>query len=215
MMVRGDGVIAVEKDILMNKTVLALAAALVFAGGAANPAFAKHGNGNGHGDNGHKEKAMHGYYGERGNGHVYRGYAGEPYTGHKYKANGVRSPSHWDRSVVHDSNHNGISNHDENFGDRWTWNTSRYRYSQRHVYTAINPFDAPAYIAPIGYRYNRYSVGSMLPRGYYGDPYYIDYQPYSLPPPPYGYRWTRVGNDVYLVQTSNGVIADIVYSLFH
>jgi Ni/Co efflux regulator RcnB len=30
-----------------------------------------------------------------------------------------------------------------------------------------------------------------------------------------GYRWNRVGNDVYLVETNNGLIAEVVYSLFH
>ena len=179
----------------MNKTVLALATALVLAGGTANPAFAKHGNGHG---NGHDDRAMH--------QNDYR-------HGKKHKANGVRSPNHWDRSVVHDSDRDGIPNSVDNRDNRW--DRARFRYSTRHVYTALNPYTAPAYVAPAGYRYSRYNVGAMLPSGYYGDPYYIDYQPYSLPPPPVGYRWTRVGNDVYLVQTRNGMIADIVYSLFH
>jgi Ni/Co efflux regulator RcnB len=195
-------VVAAQEEIPMNKTVLALATALVLAGGSANPAFAKHGNGHGNG-NGHA------------NGHRDHGYAGQPYYGHKYKKNGVRSDTHWDRSMVHDNDHDGIVNHYDNVDNRFTWNTSRYRYSTRHVYTTVTPFTGPAYVAPIGYRYSRYNVGAVLPRTYYGDPYYIDYTPYDLPPPPYGYRWTRVGNDVYLVQTRNGMIADVVYSLFH
>ena len=50
--------------------------------------------------------------------------------------------------------------------------------------------------------------------GYYGDVYYVDYQPYGLAPPPQGYRWNRVGNDVYLVSVRDGLIAQAVYSLF-
>jgi Ni/Co efflux regulator RcnB len=174
----------------MNKTVLAMATALLLAGGAANTASAKN-----HGNKGHD--------GEGKSHHVAKA----------HKNNGVRSDTHWDRSVVHDSDHDGIANHYDNVDNRW--DKSRFRYSGAHVYTAINPFTAPRYVEPIGYRYNRYSVGAVLPRAYYGDPYYVDYQTYYLPPPPAGYRWTRVGNDVYLVETTNGLIAQIVYSLFH
>ena len=175
----------------MNKTVLALATALVIAGGAANTASAKnHGNGNGD----HRD-------------------AKRDHVAKVHNERGVRSPEHWDRSVVHDSDHDGIANHDDNVDNRWDRN--RFRYDRSHVYWAMTPYSGPRYMAPVGYRYTRYTVGTMLPRTYYGDPYYIDYQPYSLPPPPYGYRWTRVGNDVYLVQTRDGLIAEVVYSLFH
>ena len=33
-------------------------------------------------------------------------------------------------------------------------------------------------------------------------------------PPPQGYRWNRVGNDVYMVSIRDGLIAQAVYSLF-
>ena len=46
-----------------------------------------------------------------------------------------------------------------------------------------------------------YSYGTRLPTGYWGSSYYVDYQPYGLAPPPQGYRWNRVGNDVYLTVT--------------
>ena len=29
-----------------------------------------------------------------------------------------------------------------------------------------------------------------------------------------GYRWNRVGNDVYMVSTRDGMVAEAVYSLF-
>jgi len=175
----------------MNKTVLALATALLLAGGAATTASAKSHNNNGHHNNG-----------------------GQGNSGHRdHKDNGVRSSDHWDRSVVHDSDHDGIANHYDNHDNRW--DKSRFRYSQRHVYWAINPYSGPRYVAPSGYRYNRWVAGRSLPRGYYGDTYYVDYRPYNLPPPPYGYRWNRVGNDVYLVQTTDGLISEVVYNLFH
>ena len=176
----------------MNKTVLALATALLLAGGTATTASAKS-----HGNNGHHEGNSQGQSGHK----------------HMHKKNGVRSDTHWDRSVVHDSDHDGIANHYDNVDNRW--NKTRFRYDRSHVYWAVTPFSGPRYVAPVGYRYSRYSVGAMLPRTYYGDPYYVDYQTYYLPPPPAGYRWNRVGNDVYLVETNNGLIAEVVYSLFH
>jgi len=82
-------------------------------------------------------------------------------------------------------------------------------------YNATRVYSAPRYYAPAGYTYgNRFTVGSRLPSNYYGSRYYIDYRPYGLAAPPYGYRWNRVGNDAYLVSTTNGLIGEIVYSLF-
>ena len=36
---------------------------------------------------------------------------------------------------------------------------------------------------------------------------------YRLRTPPPGYRWVRVGNDVYLAQTETGLIAEVIRSL--
>ncbi|HKB54533.1 MAG TPA: DUF1236 domain-containing protein [Ramlibacter sp.] len=36
----------------------------------------------------------------------------------------------------------------------------------------------------------------------------------QLPPPPYGYRYARAGNDIVLVRNSNQVIIDIIAGLF-
>lgn len=92
---------------------------------------------------------------------------------------------------------------------------NRFDRIDNRTYRARYSYVAPSrYYAPYGYRYSTYSVGGYLPRGYYGSTYYIDYRPYGLSPPPYGYSWVRVGNDVYMVRTSNGLIAEVVYSLF-
>ena len=87
------------------------------------------------------------------------------------------------------------------------------RHDGRH-HNARRSFAGPRYIGPRGYRYARYSYGQRLPSGYWGGSYYVDYAPYGLAPPPRGYRWNRVGNDVYLVSITNGLIAEAVYSLF-
>jgi Ni/Co efflux regulator RcnB len=81
-------------------------------------------------------------------------------------------------------------------------------------YTATRMYTAPRYYAPRGYTYSRWDVGTRLPYGYYGSNYYIDYRPYGLAAPPYGYRWNRVGSDAYLIDTTSGLIAEVVYSLF-
>ena len=87
------------------------------------------------------------------------------------------------------------------------------RHDGRHHY-ARRSYAGPRYYEPRGYRYTRWTYGSRLPRGYWGDSYYIDYRPYGLAPPPRGYRWNRVGNDVYLVSVRDGLIAEAIYSLF-
>ena len=87
------------------------------------------------------------------------------------------------------------------------------RRDGRH-HTARLSFATSRYNAPSGYRYARYDYGTRLPRNYWGNNYYVDYQPYGLAAPPSGYRWNRVGNDVYMVNVRNGMIAEAVYSLF-
>jgi Ni/Co efflux regulator RcnB len=91
---------------------------------------------------------------------------------------------------------------------------NRFDDRQVRVHDARRSFDGPRYVAPRDYRYVRYNSGARLPQGYYGNDYYVDYQPYGLAPPPQGYRWNRVGNDVYLVSIRDGLIAEAVYSLF-
>ncbi|MFA6985966.1 MAG: RcnB family protein [Arenimonas sp.] len=61
----------------------------------------------------------------------------------------------------------------------------------------------------------RYRSTSLYPvtTRYYA-PTYVDYRPYGLSPPPYGYSWVRVDNDVYLVSTRDGLVAEVVYNLF-
>ena len=70
---------------------------------------------------------------------------------------------------------------------------------------------------PPGQAKKLYGQGEYLPGGYYSQSHYVS-DPYyrnQLPPPPYGYRWVRYGEDAYLVQTRDGLIADIVRSLFN
>lgn len=88
------------------------------------------------------------------------------------------------------------------------------RYDDRR-YIARHRYHAGRYYAPYNYRNVRYSIGSRLPRSHYGITYYIDYRPYGLYAPSPGYRWNRVGSDAYLVAVTNGVVRDVIYSLFY
>ncbi len=70
---------------------------------------------------------------------------------------------------------------------------------------------------PPGQAKKIYGRGEYLPRDYYGnDNYYLgNYNTYGLRPPPPGYRWVRVGNEVYLAQTKSGLIAEVISDLFN
>lgn len=59
-----------------------------------------------------------------------------------------------------------------------------------------------------------YAVGQRLPRSYYSNrTYYVQPQTYHLPPAPFGYKYVRVGNAVYLTQTETGMISQVITSL--
>jgi Ni/Co efflux regulator RcnB len=112
-------------------------------------------------------------------------------------------PNRYDRNGgrnAHDRDCDGIIN--------------RFDRADGRYHTARRSYASSRYVAPSGYSYTRYASGSHLPRGYWGNSYYVDYQPYGLAPPPSGYRWNRVGNDVYMVNTRDGLIAEVIYSLF-
>lgn len=107
--------------------------------------------------------------------------------------------------------HDARNAHDrdcDGLGNRWDRNDGRRSHDARRSYAG------PRYYGPRDYRSNHWNVGSRLPPGYYGNDYYVDYRPYGLAPPPRGYRWNRVGNDVYLISARDAVIAEAVYNLF-
>lgn len=59
-----------------------------------------------------------------------------------------------------------------------------------------------------------YAVGQRLPSRYYStERYYVQPSMYQLPPAPYGYRYVRVGNAVYLTQTETGLVSQVITSL--
>ncbi|MDE2562355.1 MAG: RcnB family protein [Sphingomonadales bacterium] len=84
-----------------------------------------------------------------------------------------------------------------------------YRDSHRDVYRR------PDYRGPRGYRYRPVAVGYRFAPPYYAREYWLpDYTRYRLPPPGYGHRWVRYGNDVVLINIRNGTVLQVFASFF-
>jgi Ni/Co efflux regulator RcnB len=187
----------------MKMTALALTTALLMAGVAATTASAQ---------DSYEIPAVHVYANPYSDGNPY---TYQPYSYSNYER------THRRGRVVADHDCDGIPDrfdhhNDGNVSDRDCDGVpNRYDHYDNHTYSARVQYYAPAYVEPYGYASGgRYEVGAYLPERYYESSYYIDYRPYGLAPPPNGYRWTRVGDDVYLVSTDNGRIAEVVFNLF-
>jgi Ni/Co efflux regulator RcnB len=133
---------------------------------------------------------------------------------------GHHDKGHSDERSRHDRDCDGIPNGRDHHDQRNAKDkdcdgiANRFDHHDGRGHDARRSFAAPRYIGPRDYRYARYDYGTRLPTGYWGRDYYVDYQPYGLAPPQEGYRWNRVGNDVYLVSLRDGLIAEAVYSVF-
>lgn len=149
-----------------------------------------------------------------------------------------RNPSYSDRDrnrdYRRDDNRNGWSNRDgwsnrNGLNGRNGWNSrdndrrwsNNWRQDRRYDWNGFrnanrNHFRMPRYFAPYrGYNYSRLSVGIFLNSGFYGSNYWInDPWSYRLPPAYAGYRWVRYYNDVILVDTFTGEVADVIPNFF-
>jgi Ni/Co efflux regulator RcnB len=97
-----------------------------------------------------------------------------------------------------------------------------YRRDERHYdrYAAFRHhdgrrYDYGRYVRPSGYHYRSWGYGQRLPPAYYGRRYIVnDYYSYRLGPPPRGYHWVRVDNDVVLAAIASGLVVEAVYGIF-
>jgi len=169
----------------MNKSLLAAATALLLLG-SAGAASADPGNKDGH-------KGA-----QNSKGHA-KGHSDER-SRHDRDCDGIPNGRDHDKRNLKDKDCDGIVN--------------RFDHHDGRNHTARRSYAGTQYVAPRDYRYARYDSGARLPQGYWGSGYYVDYQPYGLAPPQEGYRWNRVGNDVYMVSGRDGLILEAVYSLF-
>lgn len=88
------------------------------------------------------------------------------------------------------------------------------KYDQ-HMRKAERHYRAAAYKRPSGYEHRYWNRGERLPPAYRAERYRIyNYASYRLPPPPRGYYYTRVDNDVVLTAAATGLIASVIVGLF-
>lgn len=77
-------------------------------------------------------------------------------------------------------------------------------------------FDRGRYVRPSGYYYRSWRYGDRLPHAYYGRRYIVnDYYAYRLRPPPRGYYWVRVDNDVVLASIASGLVVSAIFGIFN
>lgn len=88
------------------------------------------------------------------------------------------------------------------------------RYDSRYERRADRRYNAGRYHQPYGYQQRQWRRGDRLPSQYRGRAYAVDYRYYRLPPPPRGYQYSRVDNDVVLTAIASGVIASVLIGMF-
>lgn len=90
-----------------------------------------------------------------------------------------------------------------------------FRDEYRHNFRADHAFRIGPYHPPIGYAYQRWHYGQILPRPYWvGDYILNDFWLFGLDMPPMGYEWVRYGPDALLINTGTGEIVQVVYGRF-
>jgi Ni/Co efflux regulator RcnB len=100
---------------------------------------------------------------------------------------------------------------------------SEYRYDHRDDHRwdrydrhSHGRYHVVRYVRPAGYREYRWYQGAHLPRAYYAPRYVVrDYSAYRLRPPPRGYHWVRVDNDVVLAAITTGLVMQVVNGIFY
>jgi Ni/Co efflux regulator RcnB len=104
---------------------------------------------------------------------------------------------HHDR---HDDRHrNDRDRHDRYYDHRYDGRYKVVRYSMPH-----------------GYRHYAWYRGARLPAAYYAPRYVVhNYGSYRLRPPPRGYHWVRVDNDVVLAAITTGVVMQVINGIFY
>ncbi|HEY8617014.1 RcnB family protein [Phenylobacterium sp.] len=91
------------------------------------------------------------------------------------------------------------------------WDRRRYP----PVYTSGHRYRGHIWRRPSGFYVHAWSLGEVLPRGWYDEPYRLmDWWNYALPMPPPGYDWVRVGYDAVLVDRWSGRVLQVVRLVF-
>jgi Ni/Co efflux regulator RcnB len=88
------------------------------------------------------------------------------------------------------------------------------RGPQGYERRADKRFKSSAYRGPKGYHGQRFHRGEKLSPAYRSAAYRVDYRRYNLAPPPRGYEYVRVNNDVVLTAVATGVVTAVLMDLF-
>ena len=127
-----------------------------------------------------------------------------------------RDERSWNERHDHDRRDNDRydrrdNRHDHGWDDR---RADRRDHSYDHRYDSR--YKVVRYSPPKGYRYTRWHRGAYLPAAYYAPRYVVhNYSTYRLRPPPRGYHWVRVDNDVILAAIATGLVANVVSDIFY
>ena len=88
------------------------------------------------------------------------------------------------------------------------------RRDDRYERRAERRYRAARYQAPRGYTAQQWRRGERLPASYRSRAYVVDHRRYALAPPPRGYHYVRVGDDVALTAITTGIISSVILQLF-
>jgi hypothetical protein len=130
-----------------------------------------------------------------------------------------RDDRRWDRDDRRHDN-DRWNRHGEYGRDAYRWNNgwrNDRRYDWRGHRDRYGDYYRPGrYYAPGRHNsYSRFSIGFSIGAHWYGDQYWIADPWYYRLPPVYGpYRWIRYYNDVLLIDTRNGYVADVIHDFF-
>lgn len=98
-------------------------------------------------------------------------------------------------------------------GDRY--DRRDHRADNRYERRAERRYARGKFTHPRGYEARRWHRGDRLPAAYRTGAYRVDYRTYRLAPPPRGYEYRRVGDDVVLTAIATGVIASVLIGMFN
>jgi Ni/Co efflux regulator RcnB len=118
------------------------------------------------------------------------------------------------RGNARDSRGDWRGDHRNDGRDRGYDGRGRYEGQDRGRF--LDHFYGERYNESWGYRDHEWRRGERLPIAYYSEPYVVrDFGAYRLRPPPWGYHWVRVNNDVVLAAIATGIVLDVVYNCFN
>ncbi|HKE96100.1 MAG TPA: RcnB family protein [Povalibacter sp.] len=108
------------------------------------------------------------------------------------------------------------SRHDKGHDNRRHDNRNDWDRDHRHYDSRPHGrYKVVRYVPPRDYRARTWYRGARLPVAYYAPRYVVnDYAVYRLRPPPRGYHWVRVDNDVVLAAITTGVVLEVVDHIF-